>query len=127
MKVGDQRSFPICARSFWTDSGIDLVVGGTYELSGQGRWIDFFVPCRPSGYAGFLYQNKLGSLLRLPGAKWFALCGALNHDGRTAFLIGDAVRYAAVGSGRLYCFANDVPGWYWNNFGSMLVTVKRVA
>jgi hypothetical protein len=126
MNVGDQHSFAIYARSFWNDSGIDLVDAATYEFSAQGSWTDLFIPCGPGGYSGFLYQKKLDSLLRLPGVNWLSLCGALDQDGQTAFLIGQAFRYSTERPGRLYCFANDVPGWYWNNFGCVKVMVKRV-
>jgi hypothetical protein len=48
------------------------------------------------------------------------------HD-ETAFVIGENRLYAANTKGRLYCFANDLPHWYWNNFGSVRVTVTRVS
>lgn len=35
-------------------------------------------------------------------------------------------RPAAVARARLLCFANDVPGFYWDNFGAVSLTVERV-
>ncbi|MBP1152583.1 MULTISPECIES: hypothetical protein [Methylocaldum] len=127
MNVGDQKSFSVRARSFWNDSGIDLAAGGIYQFSARRTWTDFFISCGPAGYSGLSYQNKLGSSLRLPREKWFALCGALDRNGQTAFVIGESCRYTAEAAGRLYCFANDVPGWYWNNFGSAEVIATRLA
>ena len=124
MNVGDRKSFSVNARSFWNDSGINLAAGATYDFAAQGTWIDLIIPSGPDGYPGLFYQHTLEPSLRFPGAKWFALCGALDRDSQRAFLIGKAGRYTCPTSGRLYCFANDVPSWYWNNFGHVTATER---
>jgi hypothetical protein len=43
-----------------------------------------------------------------------------------AFLIGERVDYTPVGSGYLYCFANDAWRFYFNNKGSVSLKVERV-
>jgi hypothetical protein len=52
--------------------------------------------------------------------------GAFNQDLSTRFLIGSKRVYLVPenGGGELFCFANDVPGFYWNNFG--FVTLDAV-
>lgn len=127
MNVGDQKTFSAHARSFWHDSGVDLIEGASYYFCVRGIWIDFYIPCGPDGYEGRAIQRKLGPSLRMPGAKWFALCGALNRNQEAAFVIGETCLYRATAAGRLYCFTNDVPGWYWNNFRSLRVKVARVS
>jgi hypothetical protein len=56
---------------------------------------------------------------------WFALCGAIPASGAGPFLIGAGARLR-LPAGRLLCFANDVPGFYWNNFGAVILTVELV-
>ena len=56
---------------------------------------------------------------------WFALCGAIPASGAGPFLIGAGARLR-LPAGRLLCFANDVPGFYWNNFGAVSLTVELV-
>lgn len=127
MNVEEQITFPVYARQFWNDSYIDLIEGATYLFNAQGTWLDFIIPCGPDGYTSLFYQEKLERLLRLPNKKWFTLCGTLDRDDHTAFVIGGSCLYTAQNMGRLYCFTNDIPGWYWNNFMSVQVSVKRVS
>jgi hypothetical protein len=63
---------------------------------------------------------------RVPTANWFALIGTLNGRDDTAFVIGRQLEYTADASARLVCFANDVPWAYWNNFGSVTLTITRL-
>lgn len=127
MNVGDEASFVVRARSVWGDTELDLVKGASYEFTANGEWVDFFIRCDAAGYPGLRYQNWLRRSLRVPGAQWFALCGAVDRDLEKSFVIGSRLVYPAKSAGRLYCFANDVPGWYWNNWGSINVTAKRLA
>jgi hypothetical protein len=56
-------------------------------------------------------------------APWFALIGAIDSDSSTQFLIGTQSVSAPVRTGQLCCFANDVPGFYWNNKGAIQLIV----
>jgi len=125
MKVGEQRTFSVCAHTVWSETGIELQAGATYRFSARGTWWDFYVRTDPDGYAGLPFQKSAAKRLRMPGTKWFALCGALGRDEQSAFLIGTSTFYTAPADGPLYCFANDLRGWYWNNVGSITVTVSR--
>jgi hypothetical protein len=63
----------------------------------------------------------------MPDAQWFELCGALDEDGGRGFRIGTGATAPSGAEGRLSGFANDLPGWYWKNFGKVEVTVLRVS
>jgi hypothetical protein len=44
----------------------------------------------------------------------------------TCFVIGrQCLAFKPKRSGTLWCFANDVPVMYWNNSGSIKLTIKR--
>ena len=58
----------------------------------------------------------------MPEAPWFALLGGAGRDS-APFLIGADLELSPASSGRLFCFSNDVPRMYWNNGGSLLLTV----
>ena len=63
----------------------------------------------------------------MPAEKWFALVGAVGKDEARLFLIGENLEgWEAKGDGELMCFANDVPRAYFNNHGSITLTITRV-
>jgi hypothetical protein len=43
------------------------------------------------------------------------------------FFIGYSTTFLANATGELICFANDAFGLYWNNIGSLNVTVTRLS
>jgi len=111
----------------WNDTGIRLEAGGTYDLLAEGTWTDLFVPSGPDGNPDPSWmQRRAARWLRVKEENYFALIGALDRDLSTAFRIGHAARgFRATRSGQLTCFANDVPGFYWNNRGAVRLTVTR--
>jgi hypothetical protein len=52
--------------------------------------------------------------------------GSLDGASETIFLIGSHAAYTPARSGEVVCFANDVPGFYWNNKGSITLTIDRI-
>lgn len=118
----------ICAARPWNETGIVVQAGATYALAAEGRWTDFFIASGPEGNATPTWpQRLLESRLRMVGARYFALIGAIDSDPATLFLIGCGVAcWTAPRTGQLTCFANDVPGFYWNNRGSIALTVLRL-
>src|SRR4051794_16355813 len=116
----------IRADHFWNDTGISLEAGGTYDMDAKGIWIDFFILSGPEGNPSPTWmQWLLASRLRVKGENYFTLIGTLDRDLSTAFCIGRRARVQAPRSGLLTCFANDVPGFYWNNRGTVQLTVTR--
>lgn len=64
----------------------------------------------------------------MPDAPWFALIGMVRDGNRSqVFVIGAASQVVVPKGGRLACFANDVPGFYWNNRGVLRLTIRRCA
>jgi hypothetical protein len=59
-------------------------------------------------------------------ARWFELIGAIDNDTGTYFRIGTGRDFTPDRAGRLYCFANDLMGMYWNNFGGVWINVERL-
>jgi len=119
------------ARKHWTSDPL-MLEGGEYEFRAEGCWDDMGIPSGPGGYDTPWWsplQRLMGKLgwRRVPAAKWFALCGAVRRSGTPdhKFVIGTESRHE-LPAGHLYCFANDVLFFYWNNFGHVNLTVRRV-
>jgi hypothetical protein len=114
----------IRAHLFWNRTGILLQANHTYTITASGRWVDFFIPHGPDGDPSpFAYMRSFESKRRLPTHNWFVLSGAIDCDPATAFPIGSHCKYTPTQSGELTCFANDVPGFYWNNWWHVTLTL----
>jgi hypothetical protein len=127
LSPGQTLSAPIriSARETWTDTTVEMAPGEEYELSADGLWVDFYIPSSPNGFF-FLPERLVKRFLRHPPANFFALIGSLNRSPNQQFFIGEQCKYKAEVAGRLFCFANDVPGFYWNNWGNVDLTIKRI-
>ena len=128
MNIGESANSQIRARLHWNETGIQLVAGEQYLITASGEWVDFFIKHGPDGDPSpNAYMRSFESQRRMPNEFWFALIGGLDSNLETAFLIGSRCQYTAVKSGQLCCFANDVDWFYWNNWGSVSMTVTRSA
>ena len=128
MNVGETKTAIVLAKPHWNLTGIQLVAGEQYAMSAEGKWVDWFIPHGPEGDpSDSFYMKAFEPLRRMKNENWFELIGALNSDIATAFPIGAARNYAAQASGELTCFANDVEGFYFNNYGQVTLTVTRTA
>jgi hypothetical protein len=97
-----------------------------YDLSATGKWRDAGREVGPEGYAkGNFLQNLLRWLRRSPDCNWLALLGVA-QTGQRAFLIGAQATHEARQAGELICFANDLPGSYWNNTDAVKLTITRI-
>jgi hypothetical protein len=126
LALGESAAKPIIARNFWNDTGIRLISGQEYHFTAVGRWIDFYISCDADGFRS---PNPLffpwEPLRRMPHEQWFTLIGAIDRKPETQFRIGRERTMIAPATGTLSCFANDVGLAYWNNFGSLELTVRR--
>lgn len=113
------------ARKSWRDTTVDMVLGEQYELTATGTWWDGFIPASPNGFF-FLPEILLNRFLRHRSSNFFALIGCLDRRPDQQFFIGKYCKYTPDVDGRLFCFANDVPGFYRNNWGKVDLTIKRV-
>ena len=121
----------IRARETWNHTGIELAAGHSYQMLALGKWTDFFIKRDANGFTSD--EAILAKVLRkherrrrMPRENWFALIGAIDRDETTAFKIGTALTFDATATGELTCFANDEPGFYFNNWGSIELTVTLV-
>ena len=118
----------VCSRERWNDTGIQVSAGETYHFKATGQWNDASIVCGPEGYESKNFILRISERLRrVPGARWFALIGVLNHDLSTAFVIGQGGKQTFATGGLLSCFANDVSFMYWNNSGSVEVKITRLS
>ena len=125
MNVGESVTSEIRAGSFWNKTGVQLVAGQRHLMTASGHWVDFFIRHEPDGDpSDSWYLRLFESKRRLAGENWFVLVGALDSDPATAFRIGSQCEYIAPAAGELTCFANDVPGFYWNNWGHVTLIVR---
>jgi hypothetical protein len=124
------RKVTVRACAHWAATGIHVEAGSCYRLSARGTWWDFYVRTGPAGYRGRVFEwLGLTKRLRCPEARPFALIGAIDADPATQFVIGNGLStpWSPPRSGELTCYANDLAGWYWNNWGSIELQVEIVA
>ncbi|OJY73100.1 MAG: hypothetical protein BGP12_08285 [Rhodospirillales bacterium 70-18] len=125
--MADAGPVTVRARCRWNDTGIRLEAGRLYDLAAEGEWIDWVIRSGPEGNTAPGWTQRLAARwLRLPGAPYFCLVGALDCNPDTAFAIGRGMRLGPPRSGQLWCFANDVPGMYWNNRGAVRLSLRRI-
>jgi hypothetical protein len=126
--MGEEAVVPVSARLSVTATGVQFVTGECYYLTAHGWWFDGYLPGDPNGvfYLPFLLQ-WLKPALRDPDAPWYSLIGTVMAcRERHQFLIGREALITARLDGELLCSANDIPGFYWNNFGGVCLRIKRV-
>lgn len=128
---------------FWNDGGIRV------NAEGYESYFDATSNC----YVALgRCRNYLKKRKRVETANWMTLSCAIGsfvrpltsiQDGEeqnykwmpldeaelayTSFAVGRTIEFRAVYSGSLICFANDAYNLYWNNYGSLQVTVRRVS
>lgn len=120
----------ICSCKYWNDVPLPLEGGTRYYLRATGNWLDWHNDSDANGYDRS-YMNWAKGILRFraPGATWFTLIGSIDRSRESRFVIGDGSRWSggwvAPKSGRLSCFANDAPGFYFNNKGCLTLEIWR--
>ena len=126
LNIGDQVTLTIRARQPYSDETIDVKEGEVYNVHCHEKqyWIDLFIPASPAGY-----YNPLANLVgqRLKGTKCFCLCGVYDRNDTTAFEIGKGRNITCQLTANISFFANDVPGFDWNNWGKITINVKRTS
>ena len=129
LKVGDTVELGIFALLPWNDTALKILKGETYTLTADGKWYDATIKSDANGYTSDLPQLRLlARFRRSPKQNWFMLMGALSMDDRKAFPIGAGpTTWTATEDGKLYCFANDLRRFYFNNSGLVKLSVKRLS
>ena len=97
-------------------------------------WYDWIVKTNPRGYEPFL-SSLLDLLKRVPDVRFFQPIACVDDQRRLArrdFYVvplkadRNSKPFTAPRTGRLEVFANDIDFLYWNNSGSVDVTVTRL-
>lgn len=111
--------------------------GQTYTLAAEGKWVDWFVCTDAKGFTSRALMRISERKRRHPDANWFALVGLITIDDRppqddgsgltrtfdlSPFL--DGRPWKAPADGILQVFANDVPNFYWNNRGAVILRLE---
>jgi uncharacterized protein (DUF2235 family) len=127
LKLGDEFTTGVHAGMKWNDVTISLEKGARYRFAASGRWYDAAISCGPDGYPSpsWLFR-RLERFRRFRTGNWFQLIGTIGKDLKTAFPIGTGTELDVQQDGILYCFANDLPGFYGNNSGSIQLYIQRV-
>ena len=119
----------VFARNWWTQTPLVLEAGKKYRFAAFGTWKDASNECTAAGYT----SKKLAAwewTRRVRTSKWFAVIGVIDKQWSTRFDIGrlieDETVFQAHASGTLYCFANDAWLMYWNNSGSIDLSMEPV-
>ena len=126
LKLGEKQSVRIFARYLWNHTDIELEEGGQYDFHAAGKWTDLIIITDADGYQR-LYMSPFEKFRRIPDQNWFALIGTRDEWLNKAFLIGKKSTFKATFNGELVCFANDIEYFYWNNHGSVELTVTRIS
>jgi hypothetical protein len=115
------------AKPHWNDTGLEVRKGVVYRFSAQGVWYDAGHPVGAEGYPSLSFIMRWAEgWRRVPDAPWFALICSVDRDKRHLEPVMIMPDHALAADGQLTCFANDVPFMYWNNSGSIEMTVQRV-
>jgi hypothetical protein len=125
------------AHNLYNHSGIHLEEGAGYRITVKDNqvWRDAGIECDANGWDRDDIQKgwkEIGiagmePFRRFPKAKWFHLIGCIGDSDAHCFAIGKSATIKAPATGELCLFANDLKRFYGNNFGKLVVTVKRVS
>lgn len=123
------------ANQMWKATQVWVKPGDTLHFQTSGIWFDAFIGCSADGYdASWFY--RLNILPRIPDSgRYFRLMGRIVEAGAEpakddiadTFPIGSASTRTFSRSGMLFVFANDQMGAYWNNWGSVKLSVVKRA
>lgn len=128
LMIGDSHQFLVAAAEPWNASGLRLTPDEAYHLAviETSDWRDDKLATTADGFTRW-DLTPVDSVLRVPSEKWFCLIGAISPNLDHFFRIGSRLnRFVPPSGGELYCFANDVPGLYDNNYGQLTLRVTRI-
>ena len=126
MQLNQEVAVGIQARRRWNDTGIDLYKGQSYLLRSSGEWCDWHYLASPRGYKSRNTAQRLTTWVRRHhAADWFTLVGSISKRRNTYFVISSGGEYRPARHGRLFCFANDIWLFYFNNSGYVQLAVTR--
>ena len=139
LSVGASKLVEVFARRLYSDSGILIKPGESYEISvfPDQVWFDANITCGPDGWRAEdkirLHKRWLikasERFRRMPKLDWFALVGCIGHSDKHAFPAhsdNTPLPYTPTLAGQLCFFANDLLRLYKNNHGSIILNIRRL-
>jgi hypothetical protein len=127
LNVGGSHRLEVPAHAKRTSTGLLVAPGEQYDISATGTWCDTKRHCCSAD--GYKSSNAIlrssERWRRIPDAKWFALIAATREAEKRGVAVGSSGLYEPDVNGVLVLFANDVSFMYFNNSGSVSVTVIR--
>lgn len=125
LQPGESIQIPVYARDTYSRNIITVAQQQEYTIcyTHGRRWVDLIIPATATGY-----NNPLADLFgqRIKGVRCFCLSAAYNDSDTDAFPIGTDLTFKPQLNGTLSFFANDVPGYDWNNWGHIDIIIKRL-
>ena len=141
LAVNEELTTVAFSHQHYNRTGLYLEKNAEYQLSVKKinnkdqKWKDASIECDANGWDR--HDVKLGlqeiaiagmePFRRVAKADWFCLCGSIGDTDKTAFKIGKNKKLKVSQTGELCLFANDLNRFYGNNFGKLIVTVKRLS
>ena len=123
--TGETLSISVNAGKRYSAEQLNVIEGEEYRIwCDKGQWwVDMIIPVSANGYYNTL-ANLFGQ--RLKNERCMCLCGTYDENDKQAFAIGSTHKVTASQTGKLSFFANDVPGYEWNNWGTIIVNIERI-
>lgn len=129
--VGESSGpIPVLALLHWNPSRIIARPGQRFLIEADNSiWSDDKNPCTASGSSTAGLQRFTSAMCRHKQAAWMELVGTLGRDHDHQFRVGSGAVWenTTKQEGELFFYANDVYFMYYNNTGSVMVTVTRLA
>ena len=129
-----QRTQRICANRYWNRTGIFLRPGVSYRIAivpDQGEPLrdknNIARSIEGEDWSGLAYKAAaLAHGKRKDDAKWFALVGTVEK--KHPWIMKEGAVFTAPAGGQLLCYFNDMqmPSFYKNNSGWVLLDVEQV-
>ena len=131
MVIGESSGpIPVLAILHWNPSRIIARPGQRFLIEADDSiWLDEKIPATAAGEAGMGLQRFTGAMCRHRQASWMELVGTLGREHEHQFRIGKGTVWEnQTGiAAELFFYANDVYFMYYNNAGSVMVTITRLA
>ena len=115
----------IDSRLKWNDTRIDVTAGLTYQYVAAGLWTDWTRESDADGYSDPIL-DRFSLFKRCRAALWFQLVAAVDKKVNHTICLGCSGQFIAPASGRLWAYANDAAFAYWNNKGSLTLTIDDI-
>jgi hypothetical protein len=131
MVIGESAGpIPVLAILHWNPSRILARPGQRFLIEADNSiWTDEHLPASAAGTAGLGLQRFTSAMCRNRQATLMELVGTLGREHEHQFRIGKGTVWEnqTQVEAELFFYANDVYFMYYNNAGSVMVTVTRLA